>query len=428
MMPSMTPRTRSRGRARDQGRMRETIVRASENPLERFFPPHRQRSGAKDGASGGKESSGGREKDDGAVEARGRANESTGTGGSGGRSAGRTPTLADADPGVRRTRAALDDARPGDLLMVETRFADGSDVLASGRDQMTTRWFVVRRIGTSAGGRKMLEGELEGKLAQIVDQGGTQEARIGIQGALFDERGGLASAKGVRDAKAMKRVAKAHAKRVNDEMDKATLVSQAASALTLEMLESAVRASPDFWTRGNGAHSRRVITDATENATKMAGELLALKHGHRDVVLTQITSDWECGTEDSIRAPFAASVLEDILATQRDVAVEISEARYETENMTDGEPQYESGVTFVVYRTVAEHRAKLLASMGVQATRNVARAFEQALVGVALGYDDANVEYHVRHMNEENEISTEEIRTLIENARQEIDSLLTTKA
>ena len=82
----------------------------------------------------------------------------------------------------------------------------------------------------------------------------------------------------------------------------------------------------------------------------------------------------------------------------------------------------------MVYRTVAEHRAKLLASMGVQATRNVARAFEQALVGVALVYDDANVEYHVRHMNEENEISTEEIRTLIENARQEIDSLLTTKA
>ena len=71
------------------------------------------------------------------------------------------------------------------------------------------------------------------------------------------------------------------------------------------MLE-AVTNNPDFGPR-EGPHTRRVVKDPTELAVKTTGELLALKHRHRDVVLVQIVSDWPCGMEDSLGAATAAA-------------------------------------------------------------------------------------------------------------------------
>lgn len=274
----------------------------------------------------------------------------------------------------------------------------------------------------------MLEGELDGKRAQILDQGGTNRARIGISGPLFDEQSRLVHARGVRDAQGMKRAAKTYARKVEREMDKATLVSQLTTVLTMEMLEDAVRAAPAFWTLGDGAHTRRVVRDPTLEATKTAGELLALKHGNRDIVLVQLTSDWDCDSRDSISAPYAAALLEDLLSSSDTFAVTISEARRavredDDEENTQKSEKFQSGVTAVVYRDTAEAKARLLASMGAQASCPIAGAFEQAVVGVALGYSDENIIYHIRQMNDENSLPSEDIPALVENAKAEIANL-----
>ena len=365
------------------------IVPRASDPLERFLPPHRR-----DGGDGN----------------------------------GKAPavTLADVDSALARTRSVLEHSLVGDLLAVTSGSADGSDQLASGRAPLVERWFVVRGVGTSAGGRNMIEGELDGKRAQILDQGGANQARIGISGPLLDERSRLANARGVRDAPGMKRAANAYARKVEREADKATLVSQLTTALTMEMLEDAVKTAPAFWTRGDGAHSRRVVRDPTLEATKTAGELLALKHGNRDIVLVQLTSDWDCGLQDSIRAPYAAALLEDMLSSSDSFAVTLSEARYAERGDEDEETtteKFQSGITAVVYRDTAEAKAQLLASMGVQASRPIAGAFEQAVVGVALGYSDENIMYHIRQMNDEKSLPSEDIPALVANAKAEITNL-----
>ena len=50
-------------------------------------------------------------------------------------------------------------------------------------------------------------------------------------------------------------------------------------------------------------------------------------------------------------------------------------------------------------------------------------AFEQALVGVALGYSDENVAHYVRKMNEEDQLSDEDVLNLIETAKNEVEAL-----
>ena len=331
----------------------------------------------------------------------------------------------------------------GDLLIVTAESADGSGRWASGGDvggddgddarrranggdggrDEALRWFVVRRIGMSTGGRNMIEGEMEGKRAQILDQGGTNQARIGVSGALTREDGRLLRGESEEDGETLKRAAKTYARKIEIEGDALTVVKRVRRALTLEMLETAVTKNPDFWTKGEGPHTRRVVKDPTELAVKTTGELLALKHRHRDVVLVQLVSDWPCGMEDSLRAPYAATLLEDMLESDDSLSIAVSEASYRDGEDKDGKPTYARGVTAIVYRDVAKHKADLLKSMGAQATKTMSGAFEQALVGVALGYSDENVAHHVRKMNEEEKLSDEDILHLIDTAKKEIEAL-----
>jgi hypothetical protein len=331
----------------------------------------------------------------------------------------------DLDPVVARSREVLEMATVGDLLRVTAEAADGSGRDRADEDETrdALRWFVVKRVGMSTGGRQLVEGELEGKKAQILDQGGANQARIGISGALLDERTPLTRLKNVRDADKFKRAIKSYERRVERESDALTLVSSVDKALTLNGLEQAVKKNPRFWTEGDGAHSRRVIKDPTESATKMTGELLALKHGHRDVVLMQIVCDWTDALEDSVRAPFAAATLEDMLTQDASISMRLSEARYQVGEDKDGNPEFSNGITAVIYRETAKETANLLVSMGVQATRNIAGAFQQALVGVALGYTDENIAHHIRRLHNEDKLTDEDIFALIITARDEKEAL-----
>ena len=338
------------------------------------------------------------------------------------------------DPLVAQARETLAMSEVGDLLMVTAESANGNerwgrrgdgagDEGDDGAHAEVVRWFVVRRIGMSTGGRKMIEGEMEGKRAQILDQGGTNPARVGVAGALTREDGRLMRGESEEDGETLKRAAKTFARKIEIEDDALTVVKRVRRALTLEMLETAVTNNPDFWTKGEGPHTRRVVKDPTELAVKTTGELLALKHRHRDVVLVQIVSDWPCGMEDSLRAPYAATLLEDMLENDDSLSIAVSEASYRDGEDKDGEPTYARGVTAIVYRDVAKHKAELLKSIGAQATKTISGAFEQALVGVALGYSDENVAHYVRKMNEEDQLSDEDVLNLIETAKNEVEAL-----
>ena len=313
-----------------------------------------------------------------------------------------------------RTRAVLNGARVGDLLRVAAEAADGSGRDAAGTSTRTrTRWFVVRGGDLSAGGRRLVSGELEGKLARILDQGKANQARIGVAGARIASDAEWLSLGGAKDLRGYVDACEAYERFVEREDDEATLVTDVESVMTYEMLEDATRANPSAWTAGEGAHSRRIVIDDRERATKMAGELLALKHGAKHVVLTQLASDanWRpaCDVGDSVFAPYAAQVLEDVLRNDPDVGIELSRCTY-----PDG-----GGLTGVVYRKEYAGVARMLARMGAQAARPIAGAREQILVGLALGYSEENITYHVRRMNAD-PIAPEVLIQLFDDAREEI--------
>ena len=121
------------------------VVRASADPSERFAPPHRRSSSGE--------------------------NSSTTT---------LTSTTSVTDPIIEATRATLSESVVGDLISLTAEAADGSGRDPNGvSSDVFDRWFVVCGTGTSAGGRRMLEGVLDGKRAQILDQGGSNPPRIG---------------------------------------------------------------------------------------------------------------------------------------------------------------------------------------------------------------------------------------------------------
>lgn len=313
-----------------------------------------------------------------------------------------------------RTRAVLNGARVGDLLRVTAEAADGSGRDAAGTlSRLRTRWFVVRGGDLSAGGRRLVSGELDGKLTRILDQGKSNQARIGVAGAQISSDAEWLSLGGAKDLSEYVAACDAYARMIEREDDVATLVTDVESVMTYEMLEDATRANPSAWTAGEGAHSRRIVIDDRERATKMAGELLALKHGAKNVVLTQLASDasWQpkCDVGDSVFAPYAAQVLEDVLRNDPDVGIELSKCTY-----PDGQ-----GITGVVYRKGYAGVARLLARMGAQAARPIAGAREQILVGLALGYSEENITYHVQRMNVD-PIAPEVLIQLFDDAREEI--------
>ena len=363
------------------------VVRASADPLERFAPPHRRS-----------------------------AENSTST-------SSATLTTSVTDPIIEATRATLCESVVGDLISLTAEAADGSGRDPNGvSSDVFDRWFVVCGTGTSAGGRRMLEGVLDGKRARILDQGGSNPPRIGIVGAQLDGQETWMEVKRVMvgdSGEALRNALANRAKRLARETDAATLVLKASSALTLEMLEKAVEERPEFWSQGDGAHSRRVVVDDLESATKTAGELLALKRRARDLVLLQVSCDegacdLTSSLGNSIYAPYAAMVLEDLVRADDSIRVRMST----TKTPEGGEAQ-----TAIVYRedASASKRAALLADMGAQAARTMSTPLEQVIIGLALGYKRENIEHYVRRVN--GDIDNETLADMFTSAQKTLDDL-----
>jgi len=312
---------------------------------------------------------------------------------------------------IDRARMVLQSARVGDLLRVTRERADASANANSAADE---RWFVVTGVSLSAGGRKLVLGCMHGVAGRILDQGGANQARIGGTGASARGDAEWLRLGGEKDLTPYAEALAMRAREVEREEDESTLVIDIASALTFEMLERSVRANASAWTNGEGAHTRRVVINDMERATKMAGELLALKYGAKNVALVQLASDqtWEpkCDVGECVSAPYASQVLEDLLRNDPDVGVAISRCSY-----PDGD-----GITGVVYRKGYAGVAKLLADMGAQAARPIAGASAQILVGLALGYSEENITYHVGRMNVE-PIAPEVLIQLFEKAREKLE-------
>ena len=60
-----------------------------------------------------------------------------------------------------------------------------------------------------------------------------------------------------------------------------------------------------------------------------------------------------------------------MLENDDSLSIAVSEASYRDGEDKDGEPTYARGVTAIVYRNVAKHKAELLKSIGAQATKTI---------------------------------------------------------
>ena len=70
-------------------------------------------------------------------------------------------------------------------------------------------------------------------------------------------------------------------------------------------------------------------------------------------------------------APRRRQLLEDMLENDDSLSIAVSEASYRDGEDKDGEPTYARGVTAIVYRNVAKHKAELLKSIGASHQDNL---------------------------------------------------------
>ena len=293
-------------------------------------------------------------------------------------------------PDVSLVGSVLKACQPGDLMAVRLTPGDGEGHLASGEDIAEDVWFVVKNISTSSGGRHMVEGEMFGLKVQIIDQpsGG---GRLGVTGVAVDTTVPWLSKFPGWEQHLVKQA------QVEPLLKSAVIRAKIVSSLST--LESCVAANPGHWTSGEVSSKRRaIITDPIERATQSAGELMALLTGEREVVMTQLWAGWVDPGQQPVGAPWVSQLLQKIAEAEDDFGVEMSVSDDE-----EGHP----GITAVIYnkRTAAEDdkkqgeanalAAKTIAKLGSQADCSAVTPYERVLVGLALGYDERDVAYHL---------------------------------
>ena len=81
----------------------------------------------------------------------------------------------------------LSRVREGDLLSLTVTPGDGAGHLASGEDELRRVYLAVKKISTSTGGKRQLEGECTGLRVQLIEAGaGLQGARLGVVGLALE--------------------------------------------------------------------------------------------------------------------------------------------------------------------------------------------------------------------------------------------------
>ena len=353
----------------------------------------------------------------------------------------------------------LDAAVVGDLLEVVLTPGDGGGRLASGEDaEIGVEYLTVTTIGTSSGGRRLVEGEIRGLRVQVIQQSGSQGgARLGVVGLAVPASAGWL--RGPLEAW------KDHLPNQREiERSLLTQVVGVRHVCTLDRLTKAVRRNPDMWCRGADAASRRaVITDPVESATRQAGELVALLEGERDVALCQLNAGWLSAHEQPAGAPYVSQLIKRCVES-REIASMISEsddvewnpglsvvfynkngsakavARAEAEanaaagggdakdeagggdakdeagggggggallglafaKMTgapagkgSGKAKGKKGAGGLTPGEANQLAAKKISELGAQADCPAVTPYERVLVGLALGYDERDVAYHL---------------------------------
>ena len=284
--------------------------------------------------------------------------------------------------------------REGDLLSLTVTPGDGGGHLASGEDQTRTIWMTVSKISTSTGGRRQLEGESAGLIVQLIDQGrGLQGARLGVGGAVLDPQKASAWMDRLPGWKPLV------SRRIDLEQNVLASVTHVSIQASLEKLTQCLENDPKPWTSGVVSPTRRaVIVDPVEAATQTAGELLALLRGKRTVVLLQLHASWlPHDTQPITDSPWAIQLLKQCL-DDANVGHEIS-----VSDDYDGH----AGVSCVLYRTDKQFidpkrinpalAAKTIAKLGAQGSSPAVTQYERVLVGMALGYSERDVAYHLRN-------------------------------
>uniref|UniRef100_A0A7S0T2W0 Uncharacterized protein n=1 Tax=Mantoniella antarctica TaxID=81844 RepID=A0A7S0T2W0_9CHLO len=298
-----------------------------------------------------------------------------------------------ARPSVSLVGTVLDAASVGDLLALVLTPGDGEGHFASGEDNLEEMWCVVTKISTSSGGRHMVEGEMFGLKVQIVDQpqGG---ARLGVTGVVMN-----------RNDRWLEKYPGWESHLVRQAQIEPLLKSSVVGAKivsSLRALEACVAAHPGAWTSGEVSASRRaVITDPLERATQCAGELLALLAGERSVVMCQLWAGWVDPGEQPAGAPWVTQLLRRA-AENEDIGIEMSMS-----DDVEGHP----GLTTVLYNKKAVKATKpahvgnageinalaatTIATLGSQANCPAVTPYERVLVGMALGYGERDIAYHL---------------------------------
>lgn len=334
-------------------------------------------------------------------------------------------------PGVSLVGSVLRACTPGDLMALTLTPGDGEGRLASGENIAEDVWFVVTKLSTSSGGRHMVEGEIFGLKVQIIDQpsGG---ARLGITGVVVNQSVPWLSKFPGWEQHLIKQ---AHV----EPLLKSSVVG-AKIVSSLSTLETCVAAHPAHWTSGEVSAKRRaVITDPIERATQCAGELTALLSGQRNVVMCQLWAGWLDPGQQPAGAPWVSQLLQRAAESQ-DIGIEMS-----VSDDVEGNP----GITAVLYRkkpmgeaapaaaanadaaadanadAAADKKkavssgvkaavttgagageeeeemdlnalaAKTIATFGAQADCPAVTPYERVLVGMALGYDERDIAYHL---------------------------------
>lgn len=314
------------------------------------------------------------------------------------------PRISSTKPNSQATVGkTLNKVKPGDLLALTLTAGDGSGHLASGEDLNQVTWMVATKLSTSTGGHLCVEGELNGLRVQVIDQGARGGARLGIVGLLIEpnQKGWIDSFPGW----------KAHlAKREELETSVMNSVVDIKICMSLDKIERCVVSNPSLWCGGSDSPNRRsVITDPIERATQTAGEILALLNGERCVVMCQLWAGWSSMDAQPVEAPFVIQLLRRAIESG-EVGVAMSES-----DDVEGNP----GLTAVLYsrkdgqesagdgearkKRVRTWRAKdcarwahKIAELGAQADCPAVTPYECALVGMALGYDERDVAYHLQ--------------------------------
>ena len=274
------------------------------------------------------------------------------------------------------------DVREGDLLALTVTPGDGGGHLASGEDELKQMYVTVTKISTSTGGRRQLEGESTGLRVQLIDQGsGLQGARLGVVGLVVEP-----------DATWIRRLDGWAARLAKlPELERGVMSSVVGARIlsNLEHLERAVATDPKPWTTGaDSANRRSIITDPVEAATQTAGELAALLAGERDVAMAQLWAGWLGADAQPIEHPWAAEMVRRC-AESDEIGVEMSES---------DDVEANPGLTAVFYRASAggaAAAAKKVAALSAQADCSAVTPYERVLVGMALGYEERDIAYHL---------------------------------